>query len=160
MTEKLFEVTRIIDQKFVYDIFYKKTETNNTVVKVIYRFITDPNYKRLRRKYVPDLDKITKKNVLIIVNPNGAKTPSLAYYWKPKERESRPYILISIHTESFTEFIVVFSLVPLAIIHELLHELYDDEDIIWEKLSEFDKQFIKQFHKDKEEFEKNSYAKT
>ena len=149
----LFEVKRISDRNFVYDIFYKKTETNICVVRVINRFVTDPNYERLRTKYVPDLRKITKKNVLLIVNPNGARTPSPSmqgcYYWKPREK---PYILITIHTEPFTEFIDIFSLVPLCIVHELLHELYDDCDTIWKKLSEFHERFNEQFEKDKEEF--------
>lgn len=131
--KKLFEVIRICDRKFIYDIFYKKTETNNCVVRVIERFVTDPNYERLRMKYAPDLRKITKKNVFFIVNPNGVQTPYPCYYWKPKERKTLPYILISIHTEPFKEFIDVFSKLPLGIVHELLHELYDDEDTIWEK---------------------------
>ena len=155
--ETPFEVTRIVDRNFVYDVFYKKTKANNIVVDAISRFITDPNYECLRRKYVPDLDKITKKNVLLIVNPNGVRTPSPCYYWRPKERKTRPYILISIHTEPFTDFIVVFSLVPLCIVHELLHELYDDCDTIWEKLSEFHERFNEQFKKDEEEFEKKSF---
>lgn len=32
-----FEVIRIVDPKFTYDVFYKKTETNTVVVSVISR---------------------------------------------------------------------------------------------------------------------------
>lgn len=147
-----FEITQISDAKFVYDVFYKKTEMNNCVVGVISRFVTDSNYEHLRTKYVPDLRRITKKNVLLIVNPNGVRTPFPCYYWRSKEKKNVPYILISIHTEPFKEFIDVFSIVPLGIVHELLHELYDDCDIIWEKLSEFHKHFNEQIKKDEEEF--------
>jgi len=147
--ETPFEVTRIIDRKFVYDVFYKKTETNNVVVDAISRFIIDPNYECLRRKYVPDLDKITQSLVLLILYPDDTTEKFGGLYHKPRDR---PCILISINTGPLKDFISIFSFVGPILVHEMLHELYEQNEDIEEKLSEFDKQFNKQFHKDKKEF--------
>jgi len=142
-----FEVTRINDHRFTYDVFYQKTETNSVVISAINRFIRDPNYECLREDYVPDLDNITKEYLLLILNPSDDQSFG-SWYYRPRERGSRPYILISVHTGPLTDFESVFCFIGRAIVHEMLHELFDDEKVISEKLSEFDVQFTEQCRRD------------
>lgn len=61
LVENPYEVARVKDQKFIYDIFYEKTEANSLVVDAIREFIENPDYANLRQKHVPELYQDAKE---------------------------------------------------------------------------------------------------
>ena len=98
--ENPYEVERVKDQKFIYDIFYEKTETNSLVVDAIREFIENPDYANLRQKHVPELNQMQKNYVLIIIVPKGVRAGYPCYNYRLKTTMSRPYILISINLKA------------------------------------------------------------
>jgi hypothetical protein len=155
--ENPYAVERIKDQKFIYDIFYEKTEANSLVLDVIREFIANPDYANLRQKHVPELHQMQKNYVLIIIVPKGVRAGHPCYNYRLKTTMSRPYILISINLEAIgnTEvlrFHGIFSMLSSGIVHEMLHELYYNEDEVQKSLSEYIEQLNKQLTKDDRKF--------
>lgn len=155
--ENPYEVERVVDQKFIYDIFYEKTEANSLVLDVIREFVENRDYASLREKYVPELYQMQKNYVLLIIVPIGVRTGYPCYNYRLKTKMSRPYILISINLEAIGEVKVlrfhgVFNVLSNGIVHEMLHELYYNEDEVHERLSEYTEQLNKQLSKDDRKF--------
>jgi len=157
--ENPYEVERVKDQKFIYDIFYEKTEVNSLVLDAIREFIKNPDYADLRQKYVPELYQMQKNYVLMIV-PKGVRAGHPCYnygYNRLKTKVNRPYILISINLEAIENirvatFDYIFSMLSNGIVHEMLHELYYSEDEIEKRLTEYEEQLNKQLTKDNRKF--------
>ena len=155
--ENPYEVERVKDQKFIYDIFCEKTETNSLVVDAIREFIENPDYANLRQKYVPELYQMQKNYVLVIIVPKGVRAGYPCYNYRLKTKMERPYILISINPEAIDNFEAfgfhgVFDALSHAIVHEMLHELYYDENEVNDSSSKYEEQLVKQLTKDDRKF--------
>jgi len=148
MKEK-FRVKQISDGYFIFEILYQETKANDSIVQLIGKFINKP-YAGLRRKHIPDLRKIRKRNILLVLYPSYEKISDAfcpAFYDKPKL--PRPYILIGVHLKPTEDAPMVdFSILSYSIPHEILHELYDDEKTVNQKLTEFHKHCDEQMKKD------------
>jgi len=154
--ENPYEVERVADQKFIYDIFYEKIEANSLVVDVIREFVENRDYANLREKYVPELYQMQKNYVLLIIVPKGVRGGYPCYYYRPKTK-NRPYILISINLEAIGNVEVlgfhgIFNMLSSGIVHEMLHELYFNEDEVKKRLSEYTERLNKQLRKDDRKF--------
>ena len=155
--ENPYEVARVKDQKFIYDIFYEKTKLNSLVVEGIKEFVENPDYANLRQKYVPELYQMPKNHVLLVIVPKGVKAGHPCYNYRLKTRMERPYILISINPEAIDNFeafgfLGVFSVLSHAIVHEMLHELYYAENEVNNSSSKYEEQLIEQLRKDDRKF--------
>lgn len=98
-----------------------------------------------------------KNYVLIIIVPKGVRAGYPCYNYRLKTTMSRPYILISIKLEAIgnTEvlrFHGIFNMLSIGIVHEMLHELYYNEDEVQKSLFEYIEQLNKQLTKDDRKF--------
>ena len=155
--ENPYEVERVKDQKFIYDIFYEKIELNSLVVEAIKEFVENPDYADLRQKYVPELYQMPKNHVLLVIVPKGVKAGYPCYNYRLKTKMERPYILISINPEAIDNFEAfgfhgVFDVLSHAIVHEMLHELYYDENEVYDSSSKYEEQLNEQLRKDDRKF--------
>jgi len=83
-----------------------------------------------------------KHYVLLIIVPKGVKAGYPCYNYRLKTKMNRPYILISINLEALgnvkvLRFHGVFNILSSGIVHEMLHQLYYNEDEVDKRLSEY-----------------------
>jgi len=135
-------VKRNMSEPEIYFAFvYFDTPRRRRTLSTIQSFLD--NYWHLVDKYVPEIAKLDKKKVAVMIAPPRRKNPAFASFAKFKPKHEKDFLWIELGDAiktfpDFDEIGLIFA-VGGTLIHELLHNFYEDEATVESKLDKFER---------------------